>query len=180
MKKYLMIVVALMAVSAVFAFQPSSMLIGGGFEFKSEQADADDDVRTTIAFYPQLSGFVIENLCGDLILSYASSSYQKNSDSIFGIGVGGRYFFKNLYGGADFSYNLINSKALGAKLKTNAMYLTPKVGYLAPVTPNTYIDLQGYYKMGLGTYGGDLADFDFDNEESCFGIRVGVQVNMNL
>lgn len=180
MKKYLMIVVALMAVSAVFAFQPSSMLIGGGVEFRSEKRNSDDDATTTIAFYPQLSGFVIENLSGDLILSYASTSYKKDSNSVFGIGVGGRYFFKNLYGGADFSYNLINSKTFLGKMKTNAMYLTPKIGYLAPVAPNTYIDLQGYYKLGLGTYGGDLADLDIDNEESCLGVRVGVQLNMSM
>ncbi len=183
MKKYLMIVVALMAVTAVFAFEPSSMLIGGGFEFTSQKDDSDADAVNTIAFYPQLSGFVIENLSADLILSLVNMSQDDDSATAIGIGVGGRYFFKNLYGGADFTYALNRAKyksMFGSTVKTkyNAMYLTPKIGYLAPVLPNTYIDLQGYYKLGLGEYTGDMEDID--NEESCIGIRLGVQFNMNI
>ncbi|MGB4309374.1 MAG: hypothetical protein WBI94_03715 [Candidatus Cloacimonadaceae bacterium] len=184
MKKYLLIVVAMMAVSAVFAFQPSSMLIGGTFEFKSEKDDSDADAFSTVAFYPQLSGFVIENLSADLIVNILSQSTDGYKASSIGLGAGARYFFRNLYGGADFTYAINNENEevklliTTQKTKYNAMYLTPKIGYLAPILPNTYIDLQGYYKLGLGEYTGDYEDVD--NEESCLGIRLGVQFNLNI
>jgi len=191
MKKYLLIVVAIMAVSAVFAFQPSSMLVGGTFEYKSEKDDADADAVKTIAFQPQLAGLVLENLSADLILSYVSTKGvpfglgTTLDTSQFGIGVGARYFpILTLYGGADFTY-AINSRKVNYpkplkpdKGKYNAMYLTPKIGYMVPVLPNTYLDLQGYYKLGLGEYTGDKEDVK--NEESALGFRLGVQVNLNL
>lgn len=191
MKKYLLIVVAIMAVSAVFAFQPSSMLVGGTFEYKSEKDDADADAVKTIAFQPQLAGLVLENLSADLILSYVSTKGvpfglgTTLDTSQFGIGVGARYFpILTLYGGADFTY-AINSRKVNYpkplkpdKGKYNAMYLTPKIGYMVPVLPNAYLDLQGYYKLGLGEYTGDLEDVK--NEESALGFRLGVQVNLNL
>lgn len=141
MKKYLLIVVAMMAVSAVFAFQPSSMLIGGTFEFKSEKDDSDADAFSTVAFYPQLSGFVIENLSADLIVNILSQSTDGYKASSIGLGAGARYFFRNLYGGADFTYAINNENEevklliTTQKTKYNAMYLTPKIGYLAPSFP---------------------------------------------
>ena len=198
MKKYLLIVVAIMAVSAVFAFQPSSMLVGGTFEYKSEKADADADAVKTIAFQPQLAGLVLENLSADLILSYGSTKgvpvhnllipgvpvIATKDTSHFGIGVGARYFpILTLYGGADFAYEINTEKTKfltgsSTKEKYNAMYLTPKIGYMVPVLPNAYLDLQGYYKLGLGEYTGDKEDTK--NEESALGFRLGVQVNLNL
>jgi hypothetical protein len=191
MKKYLLIVVAIMAVSAVFAFQPSSMLVGGTFEYKSEKADADADAVKTIAFQPQLAGLVLENLSADLILSYVSTKGvplglgTTLDTSQFGIGVGARYFpILTLYGGADFTYAINSTKVNYPKPlkpdkgKYNAMYLTPKIGYMVPVLPNTYLDLQGYYKLGLGEYTGDKEDTK--NDESALGFRLGVQVNLNL
>ncbi|HPV15298.1 MAG TPA: outer membrane beta-barrel protein [Candidatus Cloacimonadota bacterium] len=193
MKKYLLIVVAIMAVSAVFAFQPSSMLVGGTFEYKSEKADADADAVKTIAFHPQLAGLVLENLSADLILSYGArvgapagiTGATTKDTSQFGIGVGARYFpILTLYGGADFTYAINSTKTNYPKPikpdkgKYNAMYLTPKIGYMVPVLPSTYLDLQAYYKLGLGEYTGDKKDTK--NEESGLGFRMGVQFNINM
>ncbi len=177
MKKSLIILIALMAVSTVFAFQSGSLMFGGQIGYSSYKASNNDDALTAIVFAPQISRFVMENLSADLILSYASSSQGKNSNSSFGIGVGGRYFFKNIYGGLDFTYEVLQVQIPRVGVSQNAMYLTPKIGYLAPIAPNTYVDLQARYKLGVGKYSGN---FHGDNEESNFGILVGLQVNYGL
>ena len=174
MKKSLIILIALMAVSAVFAFQPGSMMVGGQIDFGSYKANSDADAYTTIGFYPQLSGFVMENLSADLIVSYAQIG---DDASEIGLGLGAKYFYNTLYGGLDFTYQINKFKILNQNKSGNSMYLTPKIGYMVPIIPNAYVDLQAYYKMGIGEYGGDQSG---DNSSSHLNLRAGLLVNLGL
>ncbi|NQV17965.1 MAG: hypothetical protein HQ534_05420 [Armatimonadetes bacterium] len=134
--------------------------------------DADSDPVTAIEIQPWGGYFVVDNICVDVLLSYVSANSDAWDDAAteFGIGIGGRYFFNQIYGGVGFMMESYDE--FGDKFSAN--YLVFYAGYLYPLVENIYLDAGFIYEMGIGKYGGDLDDFD--NEESGFDIGVGIDI----
>ncbi|MCB5268250.1 MAG: hypothetical protein PHU99_04030 [Candidatus Cloacimonetes bacterium] len=174
MKKGLLILFSLLVVTSMFAFTQGAMLVGGTAGLSIEKDNSDDDPATRISLYPQLGYFVIDKLCADLIVKVETMSQDEDTETTLGAGIGGRYFFDNLYAGLDFLYQQKSSdKEFVGKHKETAMYGTLKGGYLFPISSKTFVDLRGQYMMGLGDYGADRSG---KNESSLFGFVAGLQI----
>ena len=165
MKKGLLILVSLLFVVAAFAFDQGTINLGGSAAFESQKANSDADAITVFYLNPIVGYFVMDNLSVDMNLNIMS--YDGDTD--LGIGIGGRYFYNNFYGGLQLDYM---SQAWGSSTVTS-MYLVPKLGYMMPLAENVFVDLGLKYKMGFGDYGGDG---EGSNEESNLHLGVGLQV----
>lgn len=177
MKKGLLILLALLVVSSVFAFTKGTINPGGSVSFSSYKSFSDDEAMTTIAFMPQLGYFVVDNVAVDLLLNYTSMSYDEESGSTLGFGVGGRYFYSilpgKLYGGLGLLYNSDAYDDGVFDASVSSTFLNLKAGYLFPIAENVFIDFGAKYDMGFGSYGGDGSG---DNEQSQLGINAGLQI----
>jgi len=183
MKRYLLIIVALLAAGHVFAVQQNSMLIGGQLGVRTTNnyysgTPFRREIVTIVELYPQWSMFLTENISVDLNVGYHLRKAKVSFEARTSLAAGGRFFYKNLYGGLELSRDSAWQDVFnpGHTQKYSASYLVPKVGYLAPIKPNIYADLQSYYKMGIGEYSGDR---DGDNRERNFGLRLGILVQLN-
>ena len=190
MKKGLLILLALIIASSVFAFTKGTINPGGTVSFASYKPNSDEKAITMFGITPQVGYFVIDNLSADVLINYTyegqskGDSNEENSLSALGIGIGGRYFYPiapgKIYGGLDFLYNTNSWKESDYDGGWNAMYLGLKAGYVLPIVENVYVDFGLRYQMGLGDYGGDDYEHALDeykeNEESTFGFNLGLQI----
>ncbi len=165
MKKGILILVSLLFVVAAFAFDQGTINLGGTASFESVKEDSDADAVTVFTLNPNVGYFIIDNLSADLNLNIMSY----DGDTNLGIGIGGRYFYNNFYGGLEFDYM---SQDWGSGTLTS-MYLMPKAGYMMPLAENVFVDLGLKYQMGFGDYGGDGSG---SNEQSVLHFGVGLQV----
>ncbi|MCB5252929.1 MAG: hypothetical protein RBR69_03425 [Candidatus Cloacimonadaceae bacterium] len=166
MKKGILILFSLLFVVTAFAFDQGTINLGGSASFESVKADSDADAESIISINPNVGYFVIDNLSADLNLGYID---YDGDVSTLSIGIGGRYFYRNLYGGLQFDYQ---SMSINSSDYT-AMYITPKFGYVMPLAENVFIDLGLKYQMGVGDYGGDGSG---SNESSVLQVGVGLQI----
>jgi hypothetical protein len=177
MKKGLLLFVSMFLVCSAFAFNQGSFNLGGTGSLFIDKADSDADAVTTILVNPQVGYFVIDNVCADLIFTVAHQSDDDNTIASVGLGLGGRYFWKQAYVGADFQYqsDSYDSDFFG-KSTVTSIYLTPKVGYLVSIASNVYLDLGVSYLLGVGDYG---ADGSGSNDSSSLRFGVGFQFIIN-
>ena len=181
MKRILVLILVYLVVSSVFAFEAGTKNVGGRFEFESIEIDKNSAGTVSFTIYPMIGYFFINNICADILLEYTSEDdkdYDKKTND-FGLGIGGRYFYKNIYGGAGFIMEFGNEEGTDNdghdfEEETSANYLYFIAGYLYGIADNVYLDLGIDYFMGIGKYGGDLKDLD--NEASGFGFYTGVDV----
>lgn len=157
MKKYAVLIVALLAVSAGFAFEAKTTLFGGVTEFSVRKRDFDDKHIGIFYVYPQVGVFVAKDVSLDFFYGFNSIV-----PTAFGIGLGSRYFHNNLYGGVEFA-------ALLGGWEGN-YHVIPKVGYLIPIVPKGYLDLQAYFRQAIDK-GSTLG-------KGYGAIRAGIQVNL--
>ena len=95
-----------------------------------------------------------------------------------GLGLGGRYFFQNLYGGLGLMYSSSSYKSGIFEGGSTATYFNIKAGYLVPIVENVYIDLGLAFDKGFGNYGGKSYENgpDVKNEMSNIGLNAGFQI----
>jgi hypothetical protein len=106
-----------------------------------------------------------------------NQSQDDDNITALGFGLGGRYFWNQLYAGADIQYHSVAmDTGLTGKNTTTGIYLTPKVGYLIPLVQNVFFDVRALYQLGVGDYGGDASG---SNESSWLNLSVGLQVFLN-
>lgn len=76
-------------------------------------------------------------------------SWQEDEDTSvgLGIGLGARYFIKNLCGGGAFFYSKSGPKGS----KYNSKYLELKLGHLVGIAKNIYLDLGFIYSDIVST-----------------------------
>ncbi len=172
MKRTFVLLFCLVFAVSAFAFEQGTKTAGGWIGFESYKMSSDADAVTAIEIMPKVGYFVIDNVCVDVLFSYVNVNSKNWNDPIteFGLGLGGRYFYDKIYGGAGF---MMESSDDGVT-KMSANYLALFVGYLYPIATNVYLDAGFKYEMGIGKYGGDMDDFD--NEESGFSLGVGLDV----
>jgi len=172
MKRLFVLFLVLAFSASVFAFGQGTKTVGGFIGYSSSKANSDADPLSTIIINPMGGYFFIDNLCADLEIEYLSMNADYLDDPIteFGLGLGGRYFYMDFYGGAAFMMSSWND----GDYKYSANYLKFRLGYLVKIAENIYVDLGAHYKMGLGAYGGDMDEFD--NEESEINIGGGVDI----
>ena len=172
MKKVLVVLLCVLFASTAFAFEKGTKSIGGWIGFESYKANKDADPITALEFMPWGGYFVVDNVCVDLLLDYYSVNSKDWDDPVteFGFGIGGRYFFDKIYGGAGFMMESYND----GTLKYSGNYLLFDVGYVYPLVANVYVDAGFCYAMGMGKYGGDLDEVD--NEESGFDFGIGLEI----
>ncbi len=167
MKIGLFVLLSIILVTSLAAFEQGTINAGGSISFESYKWHSDADATTTISFAPQVGYFFMDNIAADLLLNYTSIS-NDGDHSIFAFGIGGRYFFNQIYGGLGFMMESSDNE-----FKQTANYLDIKAGYLHPLVDNVFIDAGLLYRMGVGEYGGDA---EGDNEESLFKINIGLQI----
>lgn len=165
--------VTLFLVSGLCAFEKGTINIGGNASYTSYKANSDAEALNTITFAPQVGYFFIDNLAADLIFQFVSQSQDEVSASAFDIGLGGRYFYKNFYGGLSLMHEMASWDNGVFDGSGSGNYLGLKAGYLFPIARSVYVDFGAHYNMGLGDYGGD---WEGKNEESQFGLNVGLQI----
>ena len=175
MKKILVLFLVLMVASSVYAFEAGTKNVGGWIEWESIKIDSDTDPITALSIYPWIGYFFMDNICVDIMLEYTSVNYGETDvkETEFGLGIGGRYFYNNIYGGAGFLMESSKNEN-DDDWEESGNYLLFLAGYLYPITDNVYVDLGINYFMGIGKYGGDLEDYD--NEASGFGFYTGIDV----
>jgi hypothetical protein len=177
MKKGLLILLSLLIVTCVFAFDKGTINPGGTISFTSSKSHSDADAYTALLFAPQIGYFVIDNLSADLDLSLVSEKQGDDKASMFGIGIGARYFYNNFYGGLGLMMNSYKSEYTSGtytyEFKQTASFLNLKAGYVVPIVENVFVDAGLNYQMGFGEYGGGASG---DNEESALTIGAGLQV----
>lgn len=181
MKKYIMIIALLMAISAVFAFKSGDLLFGGNFEFAFNNQNSEP--YYLIGVMPQFGVFVTKNIAAELNMGYVrlvkDVEYEEDDDilKIANYGGGLRFFLKNYYAGLVCNYEdgSRDRPSDWGDYKYRALLLSPKVGVMAPLTPNIYIDLHTYYRFAvkepeITESGGKVSNMDR------FGIRAGLMV----
>jgi len=172
MKKLLFIILSLVVVSSLVAFEQGTKSMGGFLSFNSSKMTSDSDAVNTIMVMPYGGYFLTNNIMAEAFLAY----YHANSDSYsdpyneFGFGLGGRYFFNKLYAGAGFKMTSMDN----GNTNYSANYLQFKAGYLVTIAENVFLDLGAIYDMGIGEYGGDWEGSD--NERSNFTIGLGIEI----
>lgn len=172
MKKALIIFTSLLIMTSAFAFEKGTIDLGGTASLSIVKSDSDEKTLTTIIMRPQLGYFVADNVCVDAIFIYESQSYDDQTISAIGIGLGGRYFYNNIYGGLDLQFRTTSVyEENSGDGSASANFLQPKMGVLVPLNPNVFLDFGASYQFGFGDYGGDAHG---DNEASMFGINVGL------
>lgn len=173
MKKGLLILLSLLVVTCVFAFDKGTINPGGTVSFSSAKAHSDADAYTVLAFSPQIGYFVIDNLSADLDLSLVSEKQGDDKASMFAIGIGARYFYNNFYGGLGLMMMSSSYEDSWGNSDVSANFLNLKAGYMVPIVENVFVDAGLKYQMGFGEYGGDGSG---DNESSVLTIGAGLQV----
>lgn len=178
MKKAALIVLSLAVVCSVFAFSKGTNYLGGTASFSSSKVNSDAEALTILTLQPELGIFILDNSSLDLIFKFVSQSQGDRSLSIVGVGMGTKYYWKNFYAGIDFQHQSSNLMTSDWKSKssTSAMFLDPKVGYLAPLIPHAYLDLGASYLMGIGNYGGGSGR---SNETRYLSFHIGLQYFFN-
>jgi len=175
MKRYFVLIalLSLLAVSSLCAFDKGTINPGGSISYTSSKANSDADALSIISFEPQLGYFFMDNICGDLLINYTSMSQGDYSSSDFAVGIGGRYFYNQFYGGLGLMMASSSFDLGSGSVSVSANYIDLKAGYLIPIVENVYVDLGLKYDMGFGDYGGDGSGA---NEESQIGLNVGFQL----
>lgn len=170
----LIILMSLFVLSSLCAFEKGTINPGGSISYMSYKSNADDeDATNMLSIAPQVGYFFIDNLAADLLIDFENMSEGDYKSSSLDIGIGGRYFYKNFYGGLGFMLTSWSWDDGDFDMKVSANYIDLKAGYLVPIVENVYIDLGVGYEMGMGEYG---ADGEGDNEESAFGFMAGFQI----
>ncbi len=173
MKKLALVIFAVLIVTAAFAFDKGTLNPGGTLSFSSSKSDSDAETYTVFSLAPQVGYFVKDNLSIDVLFDIRAENQGDQSLSLFGIGVGARYFYKMLYFGPGFIHYSQNYDYGIIDGTTTANYLALKAGFLVPVVENVYVDLGMNYKFGIGEYGGDGSG---NNEGSTLTVGAGLQV----
>ena len=175
MKRVVIFILAFLVASSVLAFEAGTKNVGGFIEWQSIKHDKDCDGVTYFTIFPMVGYFFMDNICADILLEYSSWDDKdwevKGSD--FGLGIGGRYFFNNIYGGAGFLMESAKTEN-GTDYEISGNYLYFLAGYLYPIAENVYVDIGFDYFMGMGEYGGDGEGSD--NEQSGFGFGAGLDI----
>lgn len=170
MKKGILILTLVLAVTVIFAFPKGTFNPGGTISFMSYKANSDADANTLLTIAPQAGLFIMDNLCVDGLISYQ----MDNDDwSSLGLGIGGRYFFGNIYAGLGLMYGMESYEIMGSDVSATEMSADIKAGYLLQIARNAYLDVGAKYNMGFGEYGGDASG---DNEQSALTVGAGFQI----
>ena len=175
MKKVLLIIVCLLFVSSLYAFRAGTTSLGGTVAYVSYKSNEDANPINVIIINPALSYFLMDNIAVDGLFEYvnANSDDMDDPETEMKIGVGGRIFFGNLYGGA----GVLFTSNRDAAIDYSGTYLRIYGGYLLPIVENVYFDIAGMYQMGMGKYGGDWDEHD--NKEAEFVVGAGIEVFFN-
>ena len=176
MKKVALISLYLAFVCSAFAFSQGSNYLGGTASFSSYKENSDAKTLTTFILQPELGLFIRDNSSLDLMFEFESQSQGDKRLSIVGIGMGTKFYWNRFYVGTDFQHRSINFMATDGKSTSSGMYITPKVGYLAPLTAHAYLNLGANYLMGIGHYGGNSSR---SNENRNLRFSIGLQYFFN-
>lgn len=166
MKKGILILTLVLAVTVMFAFPKGTLNPGGTISFSSYKVNSDTDAVNMLTIAPQAGLFVINNLCVDGLISYQTDTEDWSN---IGLGIGGRYFFGNAYAGLGLMYGNSNDD----DWSSTELSADFKAGYLLEIARNAYLDLGAKYNMGFGEYGGDASG---DNEQSLLTVGAGFQI----
>jgi len=173
MKRGIIIAITLLIIGSLSAFQEGTINVGGSLSYAATKLNEDADTLTELSFKPQFGYFVMDNLVGDVIFELSHLKQGDHGETLFLLGIGGRFFVDRFYAGAAFlqegyRYTFKGSSAY----KWSASYLELKTGHLIPVVDMLYVDLGVNYRFGIGEYGGDVAG---DNEWTQFRFMSGLQ-----
>jgi len=180
MKKVLVISLCLLFITSIFAFEKGTKNIGGSISYQSQKWNSDTDAASILTIAPHGGYFFIDNLCADLLINFLSmDDGYDDKETGFNFGIGARYFYNNIYGGAGFLMQSNSGESVddydGTKYDYNfsANFLNFQLGYLVGLVENVYLDLGFDYSMGMGEYGGDWTG---DNEQSLLNFGAGLDI----
>lgn len=148
MKKILLFLFVLIMVLSLSAadFEKGVKGLGGGISFSSYKYNNESPTTTTYNIGPRFSYFVLKNLCLDLDVSYGAGWDNGNSgnNASVSFGIGGRYFYKNFYGGLKYDYSYgrgVYDQGFLDESRNWYWGLTFKAGYMIPFRENIFLDL---------------------------------------
>jgi len=180
MKKIIVLVALLTSLSAVFAFRSGDLLVGGNIELGTAKIFKNSGRLFVLGIQPQLTAFATKNIAADVAIEYAYLGDKEGSISLWGFGGGGKCLYKTYYVGMSYHYEktsvdrFITLDSYGYEANS----LVPKVGFLAPIASNVYLDVQAYYKFSIGDIKVTGATDPID-DFSYFGIRLGLLAHPN-
>ncbi len=189
----LMLMITVLTAGSGLAFETGTKSLGGTIFFESNTAGKESPTGFNYLIAPNISYFVMKNISLDLSLQYQSGwrSGTTDTNARFGIGLGGRYFYKNIYAGATFLYSysrtiMMDTMDLNTKHSTKALRLN--AGYLIGIAKNLFLDVGIAYTKGIGkimnTNTGENSNLNspdgkYDNNMSIFQTSVGISLFFN-
>ena len=168
MKKTLLVIMVLLAITAIWAMPKGTKNIGGAISLRI--ADESNLLKIT----PQIGYFVVDNLSVDLDILYQDNLDDRTQ---IGVGLGARGFIKNFYGGAGLSHRYDRDESWGVHwgvYTRRSNFADLKLGMVYPISKNVYFDFGANYSIGIGSYGGNWSSGS--NDELILDIVAGIQV----
>ncbi len=171
LKKAILMILSLVVACSGFAFTQGTKYLGGTASVSRSKADSDATVLTIITQMPEMGLFVTDDNSLELIFKYAYQGKVNVSLSAVAMGVGFSHYFGKFYTGTDFQLQSSNLRGGGFSGSNTGIFLSPKLGYLLPVTDNAYLDLGANYLVGIGDYSGGGGE----NEVRSLRLQFGLQ-----
>lgn len=187
----LVVVVSAMGTGQVYAeFEAGTKSLGGTVYFQGTRAHSESPSHYSYLMAPNFSYFPWKNVSLDISFQYGSSwlSGSEDTGARLGLGLGGRYFYKNVYAGAAFLYSYSRSNHSEPDVlifKRSSKELRLSAGYLIGIAENIFLDVGIAYTRGIGkvknTVTGDTGDRTlpnpiYDNEASILQTSVGISL----
>lgn len=157
MKKTFIIisVLGIFICSSFAQFNTGTKSVSGTISWSKNTYDGEDEV-SLLTIAPSIGYFVMDNIAVNGSLNMLTLSYEGESESITGFGIGAKYYVNNLYAGA--SYNSLKYEDEDA---LNSLLI--EGGYLYGINESVFLDVGIDYLMGTG-----------DNKLTTITIGVGV------
>ncbi len=181
--------------STLFAFSEGTINPGGSISLGYIKNQSGGEPYASMYVAPQLGYFILKNVAVDVIPSlslYSQSGKNSNGDhydsssAALGLGLGGRCFYENLYGGLALRFNYstyhYESVSYGYRGNETSLSISPKLGCLVQVAKNVFGDIRVSYDIGIGkvknedNVNGIQTNDNYDNELRNLNISMGLQV----
>lgn len=192
MKKIVLLIFVMMVltVGTGLAFETGTKSLGGTIYFQSGKSNGESPTTFDYFIAPNISYFLLENISLDISFQYGSGWRSGTGDTSaeFGLGLGGRYFYKNLYAGAAFLYSYSRSiitDTMDVNIKHSAKEVRLNAGYLIGIAKNIFLDVGVAYVRGIGkvmnTSTGDTPYYNpygdnYDNKTSILQTSIGISL----
>jgi hypothetical protein len=175
MNKKLFLILCFAAVMSVmpmtgFAFEKGTKSIGGSISISTRDF-GHGEATQQLYLSPNFNYFVIDNVSievSPLLSIFWTDNYDTSYS--YGIGIGGRYYYKMFYGGINYNYHRYGQSGKWG----NNQDIMFSLGYLKEIAKHVYLDFSLSYLTGIGQITGDWGNMDNDQQHIAAGVGIAI------